>query len=863
MRRLLPGLVLVLATCAPKDDFVPPIHVQPGAAARAGWIGHGNAPDAGVAAVTPARVHVMKSGEELGGPNAIGRPGDLLLENDEVAFVIDQLGSSAGFAESGGNIVDAADAKLRKDELGQIFTYFGTFPRQGVYEKVSTGTAADGSAWIEAVGHELYATDVSVTTRYTLHGGDRALLLETTVENKGAAPVPNLTLGDAFQWGGAEKFAPERGRDFKGVSSGPFLGGIGRFVSYAITSTEGEIDALSGPSWSDTVQSRELTLTPAQKVQYARVFVVGPRPDVSGLVAELTKTGGGAVGQLSVTLVDDQGHAVVPLAGADVEIATPAGRAIMNVRSAQGGTLTAELPPGSYLLSYAGGGGRGPKGAKVPVTVAANKSVDAKVGVSEAGRLQLACVEIGSDGQKGPTPCKATLEALGAGKNPDFGPGHVAGPAKNQITTDDGRVDVPVAPGRYRVTLSRGPEYALAQLEVAVEPGQIAAPCDADRCLLTRVIDSTGYVAADFHQHTMLGVDAPTGTDDRVVGNVAEGVEIAVASEHNVVADLGPIVRARKLERYLVSIPGDELTTDASRKPWGHANVFPLTYDASKPRGGAPPVRDREAKDTFADLRKTLAVPFVLQINHPRSGNTGYFDQLKFDRKTGVGTGAGYDSAFDAIEVWNGRNVGTRDYVLLDFLALLRTGHPVTAMGNTDTHGIVGQESGYPRTYVRVSDDTHLETWDAARAQDLVRSIRSLRDVLVTNGPFLRVTANGAGIGGIAKAKGGFVDVRVHVECAPWILPEHVVLRRTVGTAKGGDETMDLPLTLALNTKGALAGDVSFHLPVDRDDAFVVQARGTKPLSPVLSGDASEILPYAMSGAIWVDGNGDGKALAR
>ncbi|HEX7600453.1 MAG TPA: hypothetical protein VF316_02565, partial [Polyangiaceae bacterium] len=347
----------------------------------------------------------------------------------------------------------------------------------------------------------------------------------------------------------AEKFAPERGRNFKGVSSGPFLGGVGRFVSYAITSIEGEIDALSGPSWSDTVQSRELVIAPGQKVQYARVFVVGPRPDVSGLVAELTKTSGGAVGDLSVTLVDEQGHTVVPLDGADVEVASPQGRAIMNVRSAQGGTLTAELPPGSYQLSYAGGGGRGSRGAKVPVTIVAGKGALAKVGVSEAGRLQLACVEAGPDGQKGPTPCKATLEALGGGKAPDFGPGHVAGPAKNQVTTDDGRVDVPVAPGRYRVTLSRGPEYALTQLEVAVEPGLVAAPCDADKCLLKRVLDSTGYVAADFHQHTMLGVDAPTGTDDRVIGNVAEGVEIAVASEHNVVADLEPIVRTRKLER--------------------------------------------------------------------------------------------------------------------------------------------------------------------------------------------------------------------------------------------------------------------------------------------------------------------------
>ena len=45
---------------------------------------------------------------------------------------------------------------------------------------------------------------------------------------------------------------------------------------------------------------------------------------------------------------------------------------------------------------------------------------------------------------------------------PDFGPAHAAGPARNQATTVDGIVDVALAPGAYRVTASRGPEYALA-----------------------------------------------------------------------------------------------------------------------------------------------------------------------------------------------------------------------------------------------------------------------------------------------------------------------------------------------------------------------------------------------------------------
>jgi antitoxin (DNA-binding transcriptional repressor) of toxin-antitoxin stability system len=860
------GALALAVACGVNEDYVAPVRVVPGAAARAALIGHETKADAGAPA--PARVHVMKAGEELGGPNAIGAPGDLLLENDEVAFVIDRLGSSAGFAESGGNIVDAADATLRKDELGQVFTYFGTFPRQGVYDKLASGVDPDGAAWVEARGRELYAADLAVTTRYTLHAGDRAVLIETTLENHGASPVPAITLGDAIQWGGAEKFAPDRGRDFKGPSSGAYLAGIGRSVSYAITSTDAAIDAISGPSWSDTVQSKSSTIAPGQKVQYARIFLVGPRPDVASVVSELTQTAGGAVGEVQVALEGASGATTWTPEG-EVVVSSAAGKPIMNLRPAEPAlSVKAALPPGSYLLAYGGGGGRGPRGSAVKVDVAAGKSTTATVGVTAPGRIKLQCLAAVPGAPSAPpsaTPCKATFVAK-AGANPDFGPGHVAGPAKNQVTTDAGAIDVPLSPGAYHVLLTRGPEWSAASFDVTIEEGKTAEPCSADACVLRRVVETSGYVAADFHQHTMLGVDAPTATVDRVIANVAEGVEIAVASEHNVVADLAPIVRDRRLGAYLVAIAGDELTTDASKKPWGHANVFPLALDRTKPRAGAPPVNDREAKAIFADLRATLARPFVIQINHPRSGNTGYFDLLQFDRATGVGTGAGYDPAFDALEIWNGRNVGARDGVLADYLALLRTRHPVTATGNTDTHGVIAQEAGYPRTYVRVKDDQRLDAWSDARTDELVKSLREVRDVVVTNGPFVRIDAGGTGIGGVVKAKNHVVSATVHVECTPWMSVEELVVRRAVGAKGDGEETLKLPVSLTKKERDGgtvLVADVPLRLTFAKDDAFVVIVRGAKPLAPVLGGDPTETLPYATTGAIWVDDDGDGKSLGR
>ena len=841
MRRAVLPLVACAAAivaCPAPTETTPLIHVDPRAAQRAMWLGKG-APSAEAASRPVARVHVMKDGEQLGGPNAMGRPGDLLLENAEVAFVIDQLGSSAGFAETGGNLVDAADAHARKDELGQIFSYFGTFPRQGVYETMATGgDEVDGSAWIEAKGKELYEPALVVTTRYTLHGPDRALLLETTIENTGDTPIALPSVGDAVQWGAAEKVAPGKPRGFKGPATGPYVGGVGRFVSYALTSTEGAVESVSGSSWSDTAQRRDVKIAPRDKVTYARVFLVGERPDTSSLVGELALAAGQPVGALRVV------PAALPM-GARVRLQADGAAEAMTVAP----PFTANVPPGKYTVSVPGGAAP----ASVEVTTRGEASV--ALAAAAPAALSVGCL----DDRGAAMPCKVTFEGMAGTADPDFGPAHAAGPARAQATSASGVVDVTLAAGAYRVTASRGPEYALASQELRLGAGE--------RRLLTltvpRVVDTSGYLACDFHQHTMLGADAPVAQLDRVVSNVAEGVEVAVASEHNVVADLEPMVRAQHLEAQMTAIGGDELTTDASRKPWGHANVWPMAADPDKPRGGAPLVRDRSAHELFESRRSgpaALPGPFVVQINHPRTGLTGYFDQLGFDRARGAGTDPTYDAGFDALEVWNGRNVEARAKVLEDWRALLVTGHPTTATADTDTHGIVGQEAGYPRTYVRVANDGALDAWDAARTADVVRGVKALRDVVLTNGPMLRVTAAGAPIGGIAKGRA--IVVQVHVECAPWVDVGSVEIVR-LRSAPRPELREKRSVTLVPLKSGARGADLLFPLRFDADDAFYVVASGTRPLTPVLAGDAAEIAPWAMTGAIWVDADGDGKALGR
>lgn len=45
-----------------------------------------------------------------------------------------------------------------------------------------------------------------------------------------------------------------------------FLGGVGRFVSYGLTTPEGEISAINGGAWSDTLQAKNTTVQPGASV---------------------------------------------------------------------------------------------------------------------------------------------------------------------------------------------------------------------------------------------------------------------------------------------------------------------------------------------------------------------------------------------------------------------------------------------------------------------------------------------------------------------------------------------------------------------------------------------------------------------
>ncbi|WP_437620505.1 hypothetical protein [Sorangium sp. So ce1151] len=901
----LAAVALACATCAPPAQNGSVV-VSSGAAERLGMLcrwGHGDAEQGELCgrgdevAARPARVRRITGPDDaLSGPLAAGRPGDHVLENDEIAVVVDQLGPGTGLAEGGGHLIDAADARARRDELGQIVARVGAPPRQVIYGELATGAGEDGAAWIEVRGQvrgrELEGGALSVTTRYTLGPRDRAVVITTSLQNDGDRPIEALDLGDVVHWGAAEHVAPGMAPGLRSEHEAPYLAGIGAGVAYVLAPAgDATIRARSGAGFSDVTFARQAALPPGGRAAYRRVLAIAPRGDSLAAATELFFLAGGAPGGVALELVDARGAPLPPIAGkatltplAEGGAAPAAGALDLWLRTGKGAPLAAEAPPGLYLVGFEGGGRRALGSARIRIR--AGEIAPARLALSGAGQLDIQLQERGAPAPPEDdelfvplTPAKVSLFDAATGKA--VSPPHL---------TLTGELQLSLPPGRFRVVASRGPEYALAQATVDVTDGT------RSRLDLTleRVVDTPGYIACDLRQHTAQSADAGVGTAARIVSNAVEGVECAVSSEHNLATDLRRDIAALRLEAKLRMLPGVELTSGRSGAGIGSLSVFPLGREAAAPREGALRWVDGTAVDILREVR-SLPGERVVQVSRRHGGGSPLHasgappsapDQGPSLLAQIVGDGAGAD----AVEVWTGREAAARDRALEELWALLRASRPVTPTATSDTHGLLGAEAGYPRTYIAVADD------DPGRLDvaDLVAGLRRRRDVVITNGPFVTMRLGDTRQGGVASARrgsrGGPLSLSIRVERAPWVDARelHVLVG---GVAAGAP----IPLEGARTTPaGALLDEIAIPVVlgggsrrgtkarVDRaggdrrpgpsapgtisiaEDTFVVAiVRGRRPLEPVLTGNPDEILPFAMTAPLWIDADGDGRSLGR
>lgn len=451
-----------------------------------------------------------------------------------------------------------------------------------------------------------------------------------------------------------------------------------------------------------------------------------------------------------------------------------------------------------------------------------------------AGRLHYRVVDAASGA---PIPCKLTFVRQDGGARP-FGNADVplvqgnavAGAGRVYSLSGEGALDVPL--GRYEVMITRGPEWTLVKeaVTVAAEPVHLAAT-------LAHVVDTAGWLSGDFHVHSEPSWDSSVPLPARVREFAAEGVELLVATDHNLVTDFAPVIAELGAGELLASIPGSELTTHA----WGHFGAFPLPESArSWPVMRGTMIQEGNAETLIQSTRK--GAPGVLvTANHPRLGGLGYFNLGGFDRTRGRLTHEGATQDFDAIEVLNGyenQREADVDGIVADWLSLFEAGRRVTGVGNSDTHHLANNLAGYPRNYLALADDRPA----AVRADAVTGAVRAGK-VLFTTGPFVRLTVEGAGLGETAevgpKAKGHLV-----VDAAPWLEVTRVMLYVGPHVA----QRWSVPESTAVRRF-----EVDFEVDGTKPTYVLARVQGERALPP-LAGEAGhhDVRPLAITNPVFL-----------
>ncbi len=306
-----------------------------------------------VAAATSA-YPVTSAGQLLTGAQADGQLGDMILENDHIVIIISALGHITHYGENGGTVIDAGLQETRLDALGELYTYFDDdWPRQAIYTSlaVSDDGSGGGPAVIRAEGHDVTNPAMGVVTEYSLADGDRHLALTTWVTGGGGIQ-PDFELGDAFQWGSCDKYAPGYGFSVFGTTVQAWMAGLASDVCYAYAGTAGDCWGPNGGDWSDLNVTTE-TLDPVLPVSYTRYLAVA-HGEIAAAVSILYDALGVPTGSITCNVLSQADGS--PLEGALVDVFDGSGSPHLQMVVKATGQAFAKLPPGDWRVRASASG---------------------------------------------------------------------------------------------------------------------------------------------------------------------------------------------------------------------------------------------------------------------------------------------------------------------------------------------------------------------------------------------------------------------------------------------------------------------------------------------------------------------------
>ena len=521
---------------------------------------------AATGAKVPIQTGVARSGGMLVDLGLYG------VDNDQLAIVYPLLSYDAALP---------LQAFPASEELGS----------PGLGSIVRAVDAAAGIASLTVHGRALVVPGLPAASQplrfrqiYSVRRGERFLRMRTEVENTDAVATFTLTgIADSVLLGpgGPIPFVPYPSRGFAlaaGDALVPFLTWIGLngpadgVVGDAGSTTEEASYTLAAPDdptgsylFTRTTEAAAVVganphptlLAPGQILRFDRRLYVGRRGDVAAsaapALAAIAARTALPTGSLAGSITTSDGgafRASIEITQVDLDPQTPAPETLVTLSgggtaplpllqlrtdTALGGAFAVSLPTGRYELRIQAEE-REPVGP-VPFLVSPDATTDlGSFALSSNGALQY---EVRDADSGLLIPARLTVKGAGRpdpqlGAPVDLSEAGVARqvgsrasiPYGNTIYTASGTGTVRLRPGNYRVIASRGPEYGMAWQDVTVPTAGSASVAFA----IAREVDTTGWLAADFHVHASPSPDSSVPPRDRAVSLAGEGVEVMVSA---------------------------------------------------------------------------------------------------------------------------------------------------------------------------------------------------------------------------------------------------------------------------------------------------------------------------------------------
>jgi hypothetical protein len=801
--------------------------------------------------------------------------GDYVLRNDKIVAVIarDVDGRNANMTvrNVGGCIIDLT---LREEQSDQLSAYYPVMDRRLRLSRVYVGTDEDlamnetfeGEALAQRLARgPLQAHRVSLSfwcevgqsepefeVRYILRDGSDWIEVQSKYWNPHAAPI-------VFQ---CEESVRVDGEFEMGVDSESdvFWAYDAHWgQAYGVRSEVGELfpDLPSLERRRPILRYGEpIAIDPLTDPSFVRSFgqkrLIYPASD-SVAVKEIARRGREQTATLTLHVSDANGPV------ADAEIAVLAPDLLGRGRTDTAGRWVGIVPMKTTAVEIRA---QGREPIRKPVEFNSREGVagaatDVEVTVPQPGYVAAKITD--AEGRE--IPCKVAFHGRDGTPDPNFGPDSAIYGVQNLQYTPNGEFRIEIAPGSYDVVISHGPEYDAAFEQIEVTRGE-ETNIEAQ---LTRSVDTTGWLSADFHSHSTPSGDNTASQRGRVLNLLAEHVEFIPCTEHNRIDTYLPHLEHFNAFDRVATCSGMELT--GQPLPINHQNAFPLKHTPRTQDGGGP-VTDADPVVQIERLAMwDSGSEKLVQSNHPN------IPQMVADRDFDGTPDEGFERMFrymDVIEVHPPQDIFTppaglppsdRELgnVIFHWMQLLNVGYRVPGVVNTDAHWNF-HGSGWLRNYIKSPTDNPHQ----AQIMDLVHASEH-GQIVMTNGPFLEVTATagpegqgrGADVGGDVAAPDGYVMLQIRVQCPNW----HDVNRVQVFANGRPLEEHNYRRATHRDLFGnsVVKFSQTVQVKLDRDEHLIVATAGEGlTLGRVMGREHAEDMPAAVTNPIFVDVDGGG-----